>query len=497
MGVVQRQSLKTGIVDLVGIAIGFISMLYIYPLDDKVFGFVNFLYSYGLLLVPFLSFGLATTTIKFFPAIKNGGFNSSHYINAIFFGSLITSGFFLILFLLFRTSIYSLLEFLRFDVDLIRSNLLYVYIVGVLSMLTGIQTAYLSNFGKIALTALIKDLGYKVFVPSLVLLYYFNLVDFDKVVFLIIGFFATVLFILLLYGYRAGINSFRISYNFTKALNKSKVVTFMFFSSLTSLASILAFRIDLVMIATLISLEANGQYAKILIISNVISLPYKIVQRTSSPTISKYWKSNNLSGLNEIYVKSALNMILIGLFLFTLVWFLLDDLIAISSNPESFVDARMIFLFLAIGQLIDLISGANGSIIGYSPSYKVNFAFILTLGVLNLCLNYYLITDYGVVGAAIATCFALAVFNIAKMAFLFFKYRLLPFTMGLGKALIFGSIVFCFMTLIPDSSYVFFNLFYKGLLILSLFLSGVLIFTLSEDLVKVYNNGLSRLKSFI
>ena len=436
MGVIQRQSLKTGIVDLIGIAIGFISMLFIYPLDDEVFGYVNFLYSYGLLLVPFLSFGLATTTIKFYPAIKNSGYNPSHYINAIFLGSLITSGVFFILFLVFRPIIYSFLEFLEFDVHLISSNLLYVFIVGILSMLTGIQVAFLSNFGKIALPSLIKDLGYKVFVPSLVLLYYYKLVGFDRIVSLIIAFFTVILIVLFAYGYRDGVNSFKINFDFKKALNKGKVLTFMFFSSLTSLGNILAFRIDLVMIATLISLEANGQYAKMLIISNVISLPYKIVQRTSSPTISKYWKSNNFKGLNEIYVKSSLNMVLIGLFLFTVVWFLLDDLIAISSNPGSFINARMIFLFLAIGQLIDLISGANGSIIGYSPSFKINFVFISVLGIINLCLNYYLITDYGVVGAAIATCLALAVFNIAKMMFLYFKYSLLPFTLDLVKALL-------------------------------------------------------------
>lgn len=272
------------------------------------------------------------------------------------------------------------------------------------------------------------------------------------------------------------------------------MLSFLSFSSLTSISNLLAFRIDMIMIASLLSLQANGIYAKILIIASIIDLPTKILSRTASPEISRAWESSDMKRIQSIYKKSSLNLFLLGSFLFILLWYILEDLINISSNPASFENGQMIFLFLAIGKLVDLIASVNKSIIGYSPSYKINFMLIAFLGVANVILNYLLIGKFEIIGAAISTGVSLLLYNVIKLCFILYKYKMHPFTKELLIVILVGIFTFTAMLFIPTVQNPFINLFLKSILILVLFGVPVLIFKPSLDLVESYEKVFQRIK---
>ena len=72
MGIVQRQSIKYTFISILGSLIGALSVLYIYPLSIKSYGFSQTILSYVLILVPFLGLGASTITIRFYePNSKN------------------------------------------------------------------------------------------------------------------------------------------------------------------------------------------------------------------------------------------------------------------------------------------------------------------------------------------------------------------------------------------------------------------------------------------
>ena len=71
MGVILRQGSKQAVVKIVGVLVGFISLLLIYPLDHASYGYAAFILSAATLLTPLLAMGLSQSAIKFFPEYLN------------------------------------------------------------------------------------------------------------------------------------------------------------------------------------------------------------------------------------------------------------------------------------------------------------------------------------------------------------------------------------------------------------------------------------------
>ncbi|HQV98229.1 MAG TPA: hypothetical protein PLE29_11235, partial [Saprospiraceae bacterium] len=64
MGVIQRQSIKYTAINFIGTFLGFLSVIFIYNLDQLLYGTFQAIYGYAVLLVPFLSFGIQSAIVK-------------------------------------------------------------------------------------------------------------------------------------------------------------------------------------------------------------------------------------------------------------------------------------------------------------------------------------------------------------------------------------------------------------------------------------------------
>lgn len=469
-------------------------MLFIYPLENELFGYMQFLFTFGIFLVPFMSLGLPTFIIKFQPYFyKKEGKNNSFLSFALII-SIVISFLCVALIFLLRNPFRSILDALEFDVHLISENLYLLLIIGFLQVQVALFTAYLSNHGKVAFPTLVFQLGYKFFLPVVILLYHFDSITFYQSAISLILFLALVLTVLIIYSIKDRV--FYITKNILiPKLEKGKEMTsYLLFSSLTSISNLLAFRVDMLMIAALISLDANGIYAKILIIASVIDLPTKIITRTASPEISRSWENKNYGRINSIYQKSSLNLFLLGAFLFLLMWFILDDLILISSNPASFENGKMIFLFLSIGKLVDLIARVNKSVIGYSPSYKINFFLVAFLGVSNIILNYLLIGRFNIIGAAVATALSLILYNAIKFTIIFIKYKMQPLTKELIIIMGIGVFTYFLMWMVPTLENVYLDLILKSTLVCVFYGVPVLLLKPSKDLNDLITSALQKVK---
>ena len=77
MGIVRNQSIKNSISFYIGMAIGAINTVIIYPnvFNDhpEHFGLIQILIAYAILVSTFTTFGIPTTFVRFFPAIKEKG----------------------------------------------------------------------------------------------------------------------------------------------------------------------------------------------------------------------------------------------------------------------------------------------------------------------------------------------------------------------------------------------------------------------------------------
>ena len=144
MGVVSRQSIKNSISFYIGMAIGAINTVIIYPnvFNDhpEHFGLIQIIIAYAIVISTFSSLGVPKTFIRFFPAIKDKG--------KLYLLSLITPlfGFFLfgVFYLLFTNDI---LNFIQAS-DLLKENFYYiiilVFFISFYDVLTAISRSFLS-----------------------------------------------------------------------------------------------------------------------------------------------------------------------------------------------------------------------------------------------------------------------------------------------------------------------------------------------------------------
>jgi O-antigen/teichoic acid export membrane protein len=497
LGIVQRESIGTFIIEFLGLLIGFASILFIYPLSDEGFGYAQFILNSSILLVPFMGLGIANAVIKYYPETFD---REGRQNNLILFSVVLTALTSLLLILiveLFSGPLSIFLMKMDFNVALMRENKIVILGLGYVLVLVNTLIAYISNFGKIAAPYLIKELGIKIFLPLVILAFYYNYIVLESISLLLIAFYTFVLLGLLIYSLKRNILQLSFRKSILPYFKLKGLFPYLSFTSLTSLSSILAFRIDLIMIAPLLSLSENGVYAKILIISAVLEIPLRIFTKTTSPTLAKYWFQNNHQEIQKVYRSTSNNSLVLASFLWLLLIFNLDQIFAISSNPSSFAMGFQIFLVLSISKIIGVISGIGNTIISFSPSYKYNLYFLVFLGVFNIILNYIFILEYGIIGAAYATVISTVAFHALKVLLLFSKYKIHPFSVNMLKTIAVSLTVFGVLFLIPVIENNYFNIILRSAIISLVFIPLILYFKVSQDLNSLVSQYYTKLKTYL
>lgn len=437
MGVIFRESSLTTLVRLVGAAVGVVSLLFIYPLDHEAYGLATFLMNCAFLLVPLAGFGLPHVAVKFFKEYKDRSEDVRRFLPTLFCVAFVLLGVFCFSSYLVEPYFLKLLDMIGFDMAIVRSNISSILLLLSLVLLVQITTSYFTNFSKVVVPTILQDLGFKLFLPLIVLMVFINYIDKAHMASYLIGFYVLLFLLLLLYGVRQQTIVTSVDFGFFKDLDtRKRVLSFGWFSMLTSLGAVMAFKIDSVMITTLVDVKHNGLYMNVLAMAAVLDIPNQVIGKVSGPIISKSWTDKNTKEIKRIYRKSAISNFVVASIFFSLIWVNYDQLILLSSNKKALQDTSMLFLIIAGAKLFDGMCGVNSQIIAYSKYYRFNLYFLLVLACLTVVLNYLLIPKYGVVGAAIATFISIALFNVLKLILINFKEGMSPFSPLLLKAII-------------------------------------------------------------
>ena len=197
------------------------------------------------------------------------------------------------------------------------------------------------------------------------------------------------------------------------------------------------------MITYFLGLKATGIYTTITFLTNAVQIPYRALFRIASPLIPQYWKEKNMVKMKELYKQVSSISLIIALFLFLLIWVNRTELF--SFLPREYNEGIYVFLFLMIGRTIDMYSGLNTVIFITSKKFKYEMIFTVILPFLVFFLNCWLIPSLGVIGAAISTSFALIVYNVGRLLFILFAYKIHPFEKNqIYVTLLFMSLIVLF-----------------------------------------------------
>jgi O-antigen/teichoic acid export membrane protein len=498
MGVIKRQGAKTLVVNYAGAIIGGLAVLFVYSSNDEIYGYAHWLFSTATLLMPVASLGVHALIIKFYPAYSQTDKERFNGFLSLIIGLLVAAFLmFLLCWKLLSVHFYSYLRTEAMNYEIFKSYENYVLILVFLFVALKFLSNQSANKLRITIPNLIQQFGYKLFLPTLILLYAYYDWTIHRFSWGMILFFAASTLLLIFYVYRLGGLRFAGIKRPYPQFSYIEMLKFSIYSIFNQIGSSLAMRIDSVMIPIILgSTTSNSYYVKAFFIANFVEMPTRSLNQIASPILSKAWTDNNLEQIKSIYKKASQNLFAIGLYIFLGLWFCIDDLVKLSSDPESFPHIRMIFLFVGSAKLIDMLTSVNSYIIGYSRLYRYNLFFIVFLGLMNLFLNIKWIGDFGITGAAMASATSLFLFNLIKLLFIWKNFEMLPFTMSNLKATILASAIFSLYFITDFNFHPLINILLKASLVSFLYLPIAYFWKLSPDINNSIRNYIKKLRQW-
>ena len=485
MGIVRNQSIKNSISYYIGMAMGAINTVIIYPNvfkdNPEHFGLIQILIAYAIVVSTFTTFGIPKTFVKFFPAIKEKG--------QLYFLSLIIPvlGFVFaaLSYLLFKQQIFELLN----ASDLLKNNfffiILLVFFIGFYDVLTAISRSFLSA----ATPIFVNEVFLKLYSMSALLLHWFGYLDFTTFLQIyLLGYFLKFA-ILFTIQWKNNRFSFNIS---LKDLQLKEMLSFGLYVLVGGASVMIVTRLDMMMIASLLDLEQVAFYTVAFFIGNAIKVPGKSIVSISIPLISKAWEEKDLKTIQSLYSKSSINQLIIGGVFFLCVWLNIDEIFSLL--PNKFSHGKWVVLFIGLSQLFNISTGINGVIIVNSKHYRYDLITNVILVFLTIGTNYFFIPIYGINGAAMATAISVLLFNLIRLVLIKVKMNMHPFSLQTLKTILLLFVVYFLLGLLPNTNYAFADIIWKSILVFSIFIPTVLYLNLSEDINKIRDDIKSRFK---
>lgn len=447
-----KQVFLYSLINYLGTAIGTLSALFIYPLDFDFLGKVRYVDNISQLLFPVMILGASHALIKFYPSLDE------HKKKDLFTYSLLSIAIIsaVVLVILFLFSNFTTFESLH----------LYWFAFPIAICLAYIELfkKQANDLQKVAVPTLLEKLIPKIILPILFLLLLRDLLNTEETIGLYVLGYIAILILTAVYIFRHYKPVFRFDFKplFT-TISKKDYFRYSLYAFTGSIGSMLAFRIDGIIIPQFFSMEANGVFSNGVTLASTLQIPAIGMFALYAPIISDYLKSENYTDLNRKYKEIAKLLFFIGALLYSCIFIGIEDLFRMLPSYEKLKATVPIIQILGLSVLINMATGFNSEIITYSKYYRFNLVTILILIALNLSLNLVFIyyTDMGITGIAIASLLAMLLFNISKLVFIYKKFGLLPFDAAFIKLLI----IFCLsgfaIYFLPTSPVLWMNLVYK------------------------------------
>lgn len=479
MGVIRRQSFKYTVVNFVGLGIGAISTLVVYPHALEAYGLVQLLLWFGVVGLPILSLGGNTLAIRFFPQFedKKTGHNGllPLLILLCFTGWLVA----VVIAAFARDGIVQILQdrspFLR-DYLWMAAPLSLFYIT------TVVLGQYSANFKRIVVPSLLVDFSQKLVLPVLIIGLWQGWFSLEKMLWGLMLYSMLVLVGMATYLRSIGQWHWRPNFEFLTPARRSELLRFMAFGSFGGFALLIAYKADLLFVGSMSTLKATGIFAIAAYVGSAIDIPTKSLYAASASSVAQYLAEENHKELEYLYKKVSINLLTVGLLLFGAVWISVDSFFALLPNGDVLVAGKYVLLFIGLSRLVEMTAGLNNYLIYYSKYYTWSLISLAVLAVANIGFNLWLIPRMGITGAALATFLSIACNNIVTLVLVWLKFKLQPFSGQTWRAVLLALAAYLVADLIPVSGVPWFDLLVHSGFYVAIFAALAYRFRVAPDL---------------
>lgn len=479
MGVIQRQSALSAIAAYAGSALAFVNkaLLFTNLLSTEQVGLANALVEISIIYLHIAVLGLPWTVLRFAPYFK-GKDKDDHGFLA--FGIWVTLvGFALVTGLLLLGQ--PLLEGWFRE----KSPLLLDYLPGLIVLSLAVTlfetlSYYLRSYYKVFVPTLLREIGIRLVQTVGLVLLWLDWLSFDRFMEVYIGSYVAAMAVILFYTAWIGRLNLRLRMTWRLRKLMRAMLEHGGYSALSVTSIKLVQSLDVLMIASIAGLAAEGIYATMMYFVSFMMLPIRSFHSAASPQVADNWQKNDMVAMEKLYKRVSLTGIAVGLWVFFCLWINFHNFVRVM--PPAYATGKLVFLFVAIARLFDILTGLNGYILVTSRFYRIELLFNGLLLLLAFATNYFFIGWYGITGAALATMISIFGFNLTRMGFVWFKFRLHPFTWQLWAVVGLGVAVWLPSLLVPQMPHFLLDMVVRCVVYTGLFMGGLLALRLVPDL---------------
>lgn len=483
MGVVLKQSIQNTAVTYLGFLFGAINTLFLYVkiLPDAYYGLVTFILASGAILMPLMAFGIHNTMVKYY---------SNHQ-------EVEKDGFFTLMLLIPLLGIVplALVVFIWYEPigdwvsqvnPMVKDYLWYVFFVGLAMGYFEVFYSWAKVHLKSVFGNFMKEVFARIGVSILLILFYFDVITLDSFFKCLVGLYLLRTVVIKLYAF--SLRMPRLDFKFPPYTRE--ILSYSFLIILGGSAALILLEIDKVMLNQFISIENVAYYGVSVYIATVIIVPSRAMHQITYPLTAELLNTHNDVGLDKLYKKTSLTLFIASGILFVLIILNLNDLYLML--PENYRNGFAIVFLIGLAKVMDSLLGNINSILYNSKYYKTVLVFGVCLAALTILLNYLLIPEMGLEGAALASFVSILIFNLVKLIFVKLKFGILPFTSATFKVFATLVLLAVLFDLLQFQFHPIINIGLKSLLIVVMYVGILYRFNISEDVTGFLSKWLKK-----
>ncbi|MEY3437079.1 MAG: hypothetical protein RL335_1535 [Bacteroidota bacterium] len=452
MSSIRRQSFLSLLFIYAGFLIGALNVLFLFPkyFTAEEFGLTRLLLELSLLLSTLGTMGMIPVSYKFFPFHKRYLTNKKNDLSFITL-MVVLSGLALMLVLLYYFEPLIIRKFgYRSPLFIEYYDLIYPLTIGL--TLFSFFEVYAWIIGKTYVSNFLKEFFFRLMSTILIILWVTGMIKgFDAFANWFSLTYLPPLFLLIFYIWQSKQVPFHIGVSSVTKRLGGKMAGFglAFFAS--SALNAIAKTNDSIILASQ-STQGLTDTAVFNIATYLITLmevPQRSLISSVTPQIAIAWKDKNMDRLNAIYKKTALNLLIMGMALISLIWFNIDSLVFILGPTYSPI--TYLIIVLGAAKIIDMGTGMNSQILMLSKHWKIDLLSNMFFVISTLALNYILTREIGVMGPAYGGLISIICFNLIRFLAIWKFYKLQPFSKHNLKVLVAAMGILILIELLPIS----------------------------------------------
>jgi O-antigen/teichoic acid export membrane protein len=447
MATIRKQSIYSSLFIYAGFAIGALNVLFLFPkfFTPEQFGLTRVLMDIALIFSTICAAGTLPVAMKFYPFYKHHlPKQQNDLLTWVFVIGAIMCLFIYLAFPLIEP--WALKKF-GYRSPILVTHFKWVYPLAISLVAISMLEVFAWIIGRTVIANFLKEFLFRILTLLLIGIWAIgSLTDFN----VFIGAYASLYFIpvaiLIWVVYSSG--EFSINFSPSKVTHRYKGIMLKFGGAyfLSAVLNIVAKTNDTLIIAS----QSQGGLADAAIFTiatyliTVMDVPQRSMVSAATPQIALAWKNNDLDKLDRLYKKTALNLLVIAAGIMGIVVMVIPYLQTLLGDAYSGLSILMIVL--GLGKLIDLGTGLNSQILQLSKHWKIDLFTNMFFVLISIVFNYLLTKNYGIVGTAFGSLFAIILYNLIRFVYIKKIYGLQPFSLknllALSLAILFATSIY-------------------------------------------------------